>query len=138
MIPQNPNCCFSKLFGYYSYMIILPMLRYLIQRMQWFSGGPKDPGSGDRGSKDLGTRQPRDPRTWGRGTQGLTLECTVCVHTVASSLGKYPGPHVERVFTSVDLCLYSLEWNVDWSSGMGYRFFFRKTSKSFFHTIPAL
>ena len=79
------------------------------------------PGSGNRGPKDLGTWRPRDPRTWGPGTQGLTLECTVCVLTVASSLGKYPGPHVERAFKCVGLCLESLEWNADWSSGMGYR-----------------
>ena len=26
---QKPNCCFSKLFGYYSCMTILPMLIYL-------------------------------------------------------------------------------------------------------------
>jgi len=32
---QNPNCCFSKLFGYYSCITVLPML---IQGMQWTSG----------------------------------------------------------------------------------------------------
>jgi len=28
---------------------------------------------------------------WGPGTQGPKLACTVRVHTVVSSLGKYPG-----------------------------------------------
>jgi len=83
--------------------------------------GPGIWGQGTQGPGDLATQGPEDLGT--RGTQGLTLECTVCVHTVASSLGKYPGPHVEHAFSCVDLCLYSLEWNVDWSSGMGYRFF---------------
>ena len=32
---QNPNCCFSNLFGYYSCMTVLPML---IQGKQWTSG----------------------------------------------------------------------------------------------------
>ena len=32
---KNSNCCFSKYFGYYSCMTVLPML---IQRMQWTSG----------------------------------------------------------------------------------------------------
>ena len=55
------------------------------------------------GPKDPGTRGPRDPGTWECGTQSLTLERTVCVHTVASSVGKYPGPHVECAFTCVGL-----------------------------------
>jgi len=93
---------------------VLCMLTALGHYTQWTRGsgirgqgtrGLKDPGSRDRGPGDPGTQGPGDPRTWGRGTLGLALECTVCVHTVASSLGKYPGPHVEYTFSCMDLCL---------------------------------
>ena len=60
-------------------------LGYMGHYIQW----NREPGI--QGPKDL-------------GTQGPKLACTVCVHTVASSLSKYPGPYVEHAWTCVSNC----------------------------------
>jgi len=42
------------------------------------------------------------PGTWGPGMGPRDpLACTVCIHTVASSLGEYPGPRRFRVWVCV-------------------------------------
>ena len=59
-------------------------------------------------SVDPGTR---DPRTRDPGTQdpGTKLACTVHVHTVASSLGDYPGPPTFRAWVCVS---NRVEWAI--------------------------